>query len=126
MAAPPSNNGRPDIQAADENSEPQRLPEGLVATQPTSNAVPQAPGDGGAASKRRRNHRGGQKKKKNRRQSFAAPSEDPEGTDNPRSNGDHLQPPATAQRPSFYRLGHSGRSNLSDTSLDSQALLDHR
>lgn len=129
MAAPSSNTGRMDIPGADENSRAQHPTEGLIATQSTSNAVPQISGEGVAASKRRRNHRGGQRKKKNRRQSFATPNEEPEGGATGatgRPNRDHLQPPSTAKRPSFYRLGHSGRRNLSDTSLDSQALLDHR
>ena len=126
MAAPSSNTDRMGILGADESSGAQHPTEGLIATQSTSNAIPQIPGEGAAASKRRRNHRGGQRKKKNRRQSFATPNEEPEGGDTGRPNRDHLQPPGTAQRPSFYRLGHSGRRNLSDTSLDSQALLDHR
>ena len=75
-------------------------------------------------SKKRRNHRAG-KKKRTRRQSFQpAPDQDIHGSgqvDRP------TEPPSAAvARPSLYRLGNSGRGNLSETSLDSEALLDHR
>ena len=92
-------------------------------TQSTTDAVTLAQGGQQAAAKRRRNHRGG--KKKNRRPSFAG--EDPANVDGPRSNQHSLEPPASgAPRPPFYKLGQSNGGNLSDTSLDSQALLDHR
>ncbi|MCJ1405241.1 CorA metal ion transporter [Xylographa trunciseda] len=104
---------------------PERPTDALQNTQSTSNAVPTASGEVNAF-KKKRNHRGG-KKKKNRRQSFAAPSDNPGLGDGARSSHDLLDPPASsAQRPSFYRLGQSGAGNLSDTSLDSSALLDHR
>ncbi|MCJ1413775.1 CorA metal ion transporter [Xylographa parallela] len=104
---------------------PQRPTDNLQNTQSTSNAVPTVSGEVNAF-KKRRNHRGG-KKKKNRRQSFAAPSDNPGLGDGARSSHDLLEAPASsAQRPSFYRLGQSGVGNLSDTSLDSSALLDHR
>ncbi|TVY51507.1 putative metal ion transporter [Lachnellula cervina] len=61
--------------------------------------------------KKKRNHRGG-KKKRTRRQSFAASTED--------SNGTASRP---AERDSFYRV--QGR-NMSGTSIESEALLDHR
>ncbi|KAH6666032.1 hypothetical protein B0J14DRAFT_605158 [Halenospora varia] len=66
-----------------------------------------------SSMKKKRNHRGG-KKKRTRKQSFAA--------------GDINAPPqagsqASAARTSFYRL--QGR-NISNTSLESEALLDHR
>ncbi|CAG8959059.1 hypothetical protein HYFRA_00012839 [Hymenoscyphus fraxineus] len=71
-------------------------------------------------TKKKRNHRGG-KKKRTRRQSFALHEEGPELTDASRSRpGEDLQSVAKA---SFYRL--QGR-NHSNTSLDSEALLDHR
>ncbi|RMZ92625.1 hypothetical protein DV736_g178, partial [Chaetothyriales sp. CBS 134916] len=61
---------------------------------------------------------------KNRRQSFAAASDD--GTDgiHPRElAGDGTgRRPTQADRLAFYRM----RSNLSDASMDSEALLDHR
>jgi magnesium transporter len=77
--------------------------------------------------KRRRKHRGGRKGKRNRRQSFAAPSEGSEQpaisemmSDQQASNGLTSGP-----RQSVYRLGQAG-GDLSSTSLDSEALLDHR
>lgn len=73
------------------------------------------------APRKKRNHRGG-KKKRARRQSFAASTEDgsemPEAAQSSRHG--QLQ---NAARSSFYRVqGH----NLSNTSLESEALLDHR
>ncbi|KAK3362242.1 hypothetical protein B0T25DRAFT_442854 [Lasiosphaeria hispida] len=66
--------------------------------------------------RRRKNHRGGKKKKTARRKSFAAPPDDlaPDGL-----NSEGLE----QSRESFYsRPSH----NLSNTSIDSEALLDHR
>ena len=77
-------------------------------------------------TRKRRNHRGG-KKKRNRRQSFAAPGNDASTMDGTASNHTLLENTVPANtRPSFYRLGQSGGRNLSETSLDAQALLDHR
>lgn len=78
-----------------------------------------------AASKRRRNHRGG-KRKKSRRQSFALAAEDGDD-DHPAASSHNPREPSSSNtpRPPFYKLGQSGR-NLSSTSLDSEALLDHR
>ncbi|KAI9701764.1 MAG: CorA metal ion transporter [Candelina mexicana] len=74
-------------------------------------------------SKKRKNHRSG-RKKRNRRQSFAPSSENGEGvpiqSTRPDDNLRDIQESEAAQ-PSFY-----GRGNLSSTSLDSEALLDHR
>ncbi|EXJ75512.1 uncharacterized protein A1O5_00018 [Cladophialophora psammophila CBS 110553] len=81
-----------------------------------------APTDG----KKKRKHRGG-KKRRRRRQSFAAPSETSamqSGRDVP--TDDPLIEEAqetTSARPPFYQ---SNRGNISDDSLDSEALLDHR
>ncbi|KAF4632156.1 hypothetical protein G7Y89_g5963 [Cudoniella acicularis] len=74
-----------------------------------------------AVTKKKRNHRGG-KKKRTRKQSFAASTEDGSGlTESPQTrSGDGSQ---NAARASFYRL--HGRT-LSNTSLESEALLDHR
>ena len=90
---------------------------------PNNQSLPQ----GYPETKKKRKHRG-KKSKRNRRQSFAAPSEessipsaipeitaDQNGMD--RSNSGFRQP--------FYKLGQSG-GNLSNTSLESEALLDHR
>jgi magnesium transporter len=70
--------------------------------------------------KKKRNHRGG-KKKRSRRRSFAASLEDGSGMpETPQSQAANAQ---NAARLSFYRL--QGR-NLSNTSLESESLLDHR
>ena len=94
--------------------------------QTTSTAASADQGELPAASRRKRTHRGG-KKKRNRRQSFAAPSDDTNTTAPTRSNRDLLDVPSSSTaRPPFYTLGQSGGRNLSSTSLDSEALLDHR
>lgn len=87
----------PDLQAG---------PGGATQSQPTLGAHP---------TRRRKNHRGG-KKKKTRRTSFAVPSDD--------IAQDGLGAEVLAERrDDFYvRPDH----NLSSTSLDSEALLDHR
>lgn len=73
---------------------------------------------GPATGRRKRNHRGG-KKKRPRKQSFAVASDD-DGSGLLKTSQDRDQ---GAARESFYRL--QGR-NLSNTSIDSEALLDHR
>ena len=75
---------------------------------------------GGSKKKR---HRAG-KKRRNRRQSFAAPSESTVAE----RDDSNQRPSLTTTRPSatqtsFYRLKSAARSN---TSLESDALLDHR
>lgn len=70
---------------------------------------------GPSSSKKRKNHRS--KKKKSRRQSFA-PSDVDDGSGLPGASREA----ASAARDSFYRL----QSNHSNTSLESEALLDHR
>lgn len=82
-------------------------------------------GNGDTAAPKKKRHRAG-KKRRNRRQSFVAPSEStaaedlddpdrrPSLLDNPRSSG---------VQNSFYRLKSAAKSN---TSLESEALLDHR
>ena len=74
-------------------------------------------------SKKRRNHRAG-KKKKNRRQSFLPSAEDEDHA----SQLDRPSAPPTSAvaRDQFYRLAPPGGGNLSETSLASEALLDHR
>ena len=77
---------------------------------------------------KKRKHRGG-KKKRNRRQSFAAPSEDgstvtEDRGENPEGDNINRLMSSGAPKP-FYRLGQTS-GNLSNTSLESQALLDHR
>ncbi|GAB7360911.1 hypothetical protein MBLNU230_g0896t1 [Neophaeotheca triangularis] len=83
--------------------------------------VPDGQGGGGAKKKR---HRGG-KKRRNRRQSFLAPSEATDTANEEPQQRPTLQNIArpSAQEASFYRLQSGAGSN---TSLDSEALLDHR
>lgn len=74
------------------------------------------PGSTNKKPKKRNNHRGG-KKKRIRRQSFAQLSDDgsrQEGRDNRGLD--------SGMRSSFYMQGR----NASNTSIDSEALLDHR
>ncbi|KIW75361.1 hypothetical protein Z517_10102 [Fonsecaea pedrosoi CBS 271.37] len=97
-------------------------------------SVSHAPGDARlstvstahADGKKKRKHRGG-KKRRNRRQSFAAPSETSamqSGRDVPTDDPliEEAQEPPGAHPP-FYQ---TNRGNISDYSLDSEALLDHR
>lgn len=85
-------------------------------------AIPNLPET--ALGKKRRNHRAG-KKKKNRRRSFAVAEERGERENVIRPDLDsHARPAET--RPPFYRLGQSGGRALSESSMDSEALLDHR
>ena len=105
-------------------SGPQRPVESLQNTQSTTNAVPTTQLEG-AVPRKRRNHRAG-KKKRARRQSFAAPPDDLSAAEGSRSTELLDAPQSGNGRPPFYRLGQSGGGNLSQTSMDSQALLDHR
>ena len=75
----------------------------------------------GGAKKRK--HRGA-KRKRNRRQSFATRSEATDTSEMAKERPSLLDAPTTqsAPRPDFYRLGQ----NHSNTSLDSDVLLDHR
>jgi magnesium transporter len=76
--------------------------------------------------KKKRRHRG-KKSKRTRRQSFAAPSEASLQSAIPEVMTEHHAGDRSnsGARQSFYRLGRSG-GNLSNTSFDSEALLDHR
>ena len=79
--------------------------------------------DGTAPKKKR--HRAG-KKRRNRRQSFVAPSEstvtnDQDDTDRRPSLLDNSR--SSGPQNSFYRLKSAAKS---DTSMESEALLDHR
>ncbi|KAI1499191.1 hypothetical protein F5X99DRAFT_391033 [Biscogniauxia marginata] len=69
-----------------------------------------APGSGSGHQTPKKKHRAGRKHKHSRRKSFAAPSE-------PVTSEDHATP-----RDGFY----IHRRNLSNASIDSEALLDHR
>ena len=111
--------------SASHSSVPQRPTDTLLNTQSTTDVLAAAQMDSGAAGKRRKNHRGG-KKKKNRRQSFL-PGTEEGGGESAQSNRNSEEPQnSNVARPPFYRLGQSGGRNLSEVSLDSNALLDHR
>lgn len=98
----------------------------LLFTQSTPNASISAPGTQPPPRRQtRRNHRAGKKKKKARRKSFAVP-EDMEGSGDAMRSSQTLLDPTAGSRPPFYRLGQSHGLNLSETSLGSDALLDHR
>jgi len=86
----------------------------------TSNGV-----DGGASTtvmSKKKRHRAG-KKRRNRRQSFIAPSETGTEIDTDQRPSILDANRASAEQTSFYRLKSAARSN---TSLESEALLDHR
>lgn len=120
----PGNNGS--TQPGANSSTGQSGSQQPTEAQKASDAAPTDQSEQPAASRRKRTHRGG-KKKRNRRQSFAAPSDTTTTADPARSNHDLLDvPTSSTARPPFYRLGQSGGRNLSSTSLDSEALLDHR
>ena len=84
-------------------------------------------------AKKKRRHRGG-KRKKNRRQSFAAPSEtsalEPLERDSlvqvPENDDDYHNPTGFYGSPPGRRRPTIGNANMSDESMDSEALLDHR
>lgn len=88
-----------------------------------STAADQQSQDGSASgAAKKRKHRGG-KKRRNRRQSFAAPADEPPTEDMTTERPSLLNAPSSSSRSNFYRLGQVNRSN---TSLESEALLDHR
>lgn len=89
--------------------------------QSTSN-VP--PNEQSAPLKKRKNHRAG-RKTKGRRRSFAVVDEAGEHDNATNPNLDSQQH-SLATRPPFYSFGHSGGRALSESSMDSEALLDHR
>jgi magnesium transporter len=100
-------------------------------TTPTPETRLEAPTTGGGtgktskASKRKKNR---QRKHRNRRQSFLVPaseeSHDRPGTASGTGSGNQMEGdrPTSRENPQFYNFV----SNLSTTSLDSDALLDHR
>lgn len=98
------------------------LPQDSAAATNTSNSTlrPDA-ASSQTATRKKRNHRGG-KKKRARRQSFAVSTEDGHGMPET-SQSSRPGQSQNAARSSFYRL-HG--QNLSNTSLESEALLDHR
>ncbi len=121
MAAPPPRGRGSPLKNSDEG--PQRPEPTALQTPsrhpPSGSAATLRPETSTAIPKKKRNHRGG--KKKRRKQSFAASTED--GSGMPDISQPHRGESESAARASFYRL--QGR-NLSNTSIESEALLDHR
>lgn len=120
MAAP-RRNGNSSYAAAAAGSSSQSQ----YRSQPGTNGADSGhnPGQDGGSKKKR--HRAG-KKRRNRRQSFIAPSEATEtelDVDQRSSHLDNNRPAPGQSQASFYRLKSAARSN---TSLESEALLDHR
>lgn len=101
----------------------QRPSENLIKMQSATGSLISTGGDQ-SGPKKRRNHRAG-KRKKGRRQSFLpATGEDDRGTEE--TDRQDEAPTSAAARPPFYSLGQSSGRNFSETSLASEALLDHR
>lgn len=120
MSAPPSN------KAASGKDEPVRPdPTAIQTPSGPSGSTSTVRADGKTeTSRRKRNHRGGAKKKRNRRPSFAASSDQGDGSGMPEtSQSSRAANAQSAARNSFYR--QQGR-NLSNTSIESETLLDHR
>ncbi|KZF24524.1 cora-domain-containing protein [Xylona heveae TC161] len=86
----------------------------------------------GHSSQKKKRRQRGHKKRRNRRQSFAPAPDETGPEDNSASRPSTVERltsrDTTAARPSFYKLGQSsgGPGNTSSTSLESEALLDHR
>lgn len=90
--------------------------------------APTAAGETGKSTKASKRKKNRQRKRRNRRQSFLAPanreSHDRPGTASGAGDGNQMESarPTSRENPQYYKLG----SNLSTTSLESDALLDHR
>ncbi|KAL9113634.1 MAG: hypothetical protein Q9227_002372 [Pyrenula ochraceoflavens] len=126
LPPPPGKHGRAQ-EPQTSSGRPPTIPESSAAEPQSMNASSQQQTGEGRKKKR---HRAG-KKKRNRRQSFAAPSEDSTVPEMPEIAVPHAPSNTVASRQSpaphksLYRLGSNG-ANLSSTSLDSEALYDHR
>lgn len=108
------------------SNEPQNPRHSLLFTQSTPNTNITAPGTLQPPHRQtKRNHRAGKKKKKARRKSFAV-HEDMDGSGDAMRSSQTLLDQTAGGRPPFYRLGQSHALNLSETSLGSDVLLDHR
>lgn len=111
--------------AAPSHPQPQPPSQSQSQSQSQSNnaaASARMPSTDGAPAKKKR-HRAG-KKRRNRRQSFIAPSDTNVETDQEQQRPSLMESHrSSANQASFYRLQSAARSN---TSLESQALLDHR
>ncbi|KAK7941271.1 cora-domain-containing protein [Apiospora aurea] len=73
----------------------------------------------GSQIPKKKKHRGGRKHRRPRRKSFAAPADEDGGPSSPHRGGDE---PTSSRPNNFYMRGR----NLSNTSIESEALLDHR
>ena len=129
-----ASNGRPmgpastypyDLRSASSSTAPMQRPTDTLIDMQLNTASEASVQSNQTTGKKRKNHRAGKKSRRNRRQSFLPSTQEEDfgsrGIDRP------AEPPtsATAQPP-FYRVTTSGGRNLSDTSLASDALLDHR
>lgn len=101
----------------------QRPSENLIKMQSATGSLISTGGDP-AGPKKRRNHRAG-KRKKGRRQSFL-PATGEDDRDLEEADRQNEPPSSAAARPPFYSLGQSAGRTFSETSLASEALLDHR
>jgi magnesium transporter len=101
------------------NSATSAAPLNVGQGEPSTSTVTANTAQGESTGQKKRRKK---RKSKARRQSFAAPAES-SNTQGLRSIAENGEAP---DRPQLYRLGQSGRANLSDTSLASEALLDHR
>ncbi|KKZ66422.1 hypothetical protein EMCG_07850 [[Emmonsia] crescens] len=125
--------GPPPAQPTERSSANARPINAGGTTQSQSRPGPE-PLAGSAAPKKRKNR--SHRRRRHRRQSFAPPLDSPRPDSPPgaRRAGasperDGLESAATStaqRRSSVYRLGQLGPRNLSETSLDSDVLLDHR
>ncbi|PGH15142.1 hypothetical protein AJ80_05654 [Polytolypa hystricis UAMH7299] len=135
---PTDDGARPsNLQRTTQQQQQQQQQQATATTpQSESQSLPQQP--------KKRKHRGGRKRRHNRRQSFAplpdsfppavvAPEREPStaGQQQRTSPGDVVDRTGTTaaeeqHHAPFYRLGRVGAGTLSDSSLDSEALLDHR
>lgn len=105
-------------------NENQRPTDTLLFTQSTSDAIRAAPS--AQAARRKRQTQGGGKKRKARSKSFVTSGE-VDASDNAMRPSQTVldQNTISGPGPPMYRLGQNG-ANMSETSLDSNALLDHR
>jgi hypothetical protein len=122
---------RPATSSSSKNT-PAKAPNAAAATPSSSRLREQVPGAELSSNeaevtgqKKKPRHRAGKKRRK-RRESFAAPPESVDGMDS-RQRPSLLDVPehiSQDARDSFYRLGRGQRGSA--TSLESEALLDHR
>lgn len=93
-----------------------------MAKPPLASSSTEPHGSSNTPAAKKKKHRGG-RKHKNRRTSFAAPSETTDSVADMDDRPSLLSARPSGQQSSFYRVQNGNRSN---TSLESEALLDHR